>query len=117
MYLGKKQFFSVNKKKIVGRKNRKIIKKETKWREYTGSSQYLNDDIELFGKDNFKFEILSLHETKASWSYREIEIQILEDVLRSKLNNGELKYYNRQIGNAVKFIPPMLTEKEREFLI
>ena len=37
--------------------------------------------------------------------YAEVELQIQEDVLRTKLDDGTKKYYNGHIA-AVKFIPP-----------
>jgi hypothetical protein len=104
-YIGKKQFFTITRKKVKGRKNRKIVKKESNWKIYTGSSAYLNDDISKYGKDNFTFLIESLHTTKASLYYAEIESQINEDVLRSCLPSGDKKFYNKAIGN-IKFIPP-----------
>jgi len=110
-YIGKKQFLSRLRKKIPGKKNRKIVYKETKWQTYTSSSKHLNEQIETNSIDNFEFRILSLHETKASLYYAEVRLQVLEDVLRATQPNGERKYYNGQIG-AVKFLPPQPTEKE-----
>lgn len=113
-YIGKKQFKSRLRKKIKGRKNRKVVFKESGWEKYTGSSKALNEAIEQRGMDRFSFYIESLHETKASLYYAEILMQINEDVLRAKLPNGEYKYYNGLIG-AVKFRPPEPTEKELKF--
>jgi len=104
-YIGKKQFFSKRTKAVKGRKNRKHFTKESDWRTYTGSSTELNKSIELYGKENYKFLILSLHKTKGSLHYKEVEMQIMEDVLRTKLPSGTRKYYNGFIS-AVKFIPP-----------
>ena len=55
-YLGKKQFGKLQRKVIKGRKNRKHIHSESNWKEYTGSSIHLNEQIELNTKDNYKFE-------------------------------------------------------------
>lgn len=110
-YIGKKQFFSITRRKVKNRKNRKVIKKESNWKSYTSSSEYVNAEIEEKGKDNFRFIIESLHKSKASLFYREIEMQIFENVLRETMDNGEKKYYNRMIGN-VKFIPPNDDEDE-----
>jgi hypothetical protein len=104
-YLGKKQFFSNRTKTVKGRKNRKHYKKESDWRTYTGSSKELNAAIELNGKENYQFLIVSLHKTKGSLHYREVEMQVFEDVLRKRLDNGIRKYYNGNIS-AVKFYPP-----------
>src|SRR6202020_415823 len=80
-YIGKKFFFSTLRKKGKGRINRKVIRKESVWKKYTSSSRELNAQIIRLGKDKFKFEILSLHETKSSLAYREVELQILENVM------------------------------------
>jgi hypothetical protein len=104
-YIGKKQFFSKRTKAVKGRKNRKHFQKESDWRTYTSSSVELNKAIDLYGKDNYKFLIVSLHKTKGSLHYREVEMQIMEDVLRQRLPSGTRKYYNGNIS-AVKFYPP-----------
>jgi len=110
-YIGKKQFWSTNRKIVKGRKNRKIVVKESKWRSYTGSCKKLNADIDALGMENFSFIIESLHESKASLYYAEVDKHVKEDVLRAMLDSGIPKYYNGNIA-AVKFIPPSLTEKE-----
>jgi len=116
-YIGKKSFFSYTKKRIKGRKNKKHIVKESKWREYTTSSTHINKAIIEKGKENFKFCIISLHESKASLSYAETRLQVLEDVLRVTLNNSKIKkYYNKQIG-AVRFIPPLETLNESKMKV
>ena len=115
-YIGKKQLKSRQRRKVKGRKNRKVVLKESNWEKYTGSSKALNAEIESRGKDRFAFYILSLHETKGSLYYQEVLTQITEDVLRATLPNGERKYWNGHIG-AVKFVPPAVTEKEKQFRI
>lgn len=115
-YIGKRQFRSRQRKKVAGRKNRKVVYKDSKWHGYTGSNKVLNEAIEQRGLERFEFRILSLHETKGSLYYAEIERQIKEDVLRATHPNGERKYYNGLIG-AVKFRPPYPTEKEREYYV
>jgi hypothetical protein len=110
-YIGKKQFSSVRKKVVAGRKNKKTVKSDSKWRAYTSSSKELNEQLVLKGVDNYKFEIISLHKTKGSLYYAEVYNHIVEDVLRCRLPNGERKFMNKWIG-AVKFIPPVETEEE-----
>jgi hypothetical protein len=104
-YIGKKQFFSNRTKTVVGKKNKKHFKKESDWKTYTSSSIELNKSIILYGKENYTFDILSLHKTKGTLHYSEVELQILENVLRERLEDGSRKYYNGHIA-AVKFIPP-----------
>lgn len=101
-YIGRKNFTHTTRKKVKGRKNRKKVITEAQWRYYTSSSKQINKEIEEFGKDRFKFEIIELCLTKGDLTYRESEIQWNEKVLSAKLPTGEFKYYNRMIG-AVKF--------------
>ena len=103
-YLGRKQFHSHTRKKVKGRKNRKRIIKEGKWREYTTSSKIINELIIEHGIVRFKFEIISLCKTKGDLSYREAQLQWEELVLEAKLPNGSRKYYNGQIG-AIRWRP------------
>ncbi len=104
-YIGKKQFKSYLRKKVKNRTNRKKVIKESNWKEYIGSSKSLCKDIETLGMKNFEFYIESLHKTRGSLYYAEVERQITENVLRETLSNGERKYYNGHIG-AIKFLPP-----------
>lgn len=110
-YIGKKQFHSYSKKRIKGRVNRKTITSESNWKLYTGSSTQLNENIALKGKDNYSFIIETLHETRGSLFYAEVERQITENVLRETLEDGTRKYYNGHIA-GVKFIPPAITNEE-----
>jgi Kyanoviridae NAD synthetase len=104
-YIGKKQFNTRTRKKVKGRKNRKIVIKESNWKNYTTSSKYINEDIEKYGKDIFTFHIIEVCPTKAHLTYREVELQWDEKVLSERMDNGEKKYYNKAIG-AIKFTPP-----------
>jgi hypothetical protein len=92
-YIGKKNFWAKRKNKYV----------ESNWRSYTSSSKLLNEVIKINGKDNYLFEIISLHYNKSFLSYREIEELVFNDVLRATLPNGEKKFYNKAIGN-IKFV-------------
>ena len=96
-YIGKKQIHSYRRKKVKGRKNRKKVITEAKWREYTGSCDDLNKEIETLGKDKFTFEVLKLCKTKGELTYSEVEYQIKRDVLTSLLEDGSKKYYNSNI--------------------
>lgn len=113
-YIGKKQFQSRLRKKVAGRKNRKIVFKDTNWQTYTSSSKHLNEQITLLSTNNFKFIIESLHESKASLYYAEVYLHVIEDVLRATLPNGDRKYYNGQIS-GVKFLPPPPTPRELQY--
>jgi hypothetical protein len=110
-YIGKKQFHSKRSKKIKGRKNKIWQTKESDWKKYTSSSATINELIEAHGKERFCFLIESLHKTKASLTYAEVEKMISEDVLRTKLPDGTRKYYNGVIP-PIKFLPPHTTSDE-----
>lgn len=81
-YIGKKLMKSNKKlKPLKGKKRGRRQMKETDWREYTSSSNEINDTIKKEGKGNFKFEILSFHNSKSMLAYRECELQIQKRVL------------------------------------
>jgi hypothetical protein len=103
-YIGKKYLKSKRRKKVAGRVNRKIVIKDSDWLTYYGSSKLLLEDIEKFGKHNFKREILNFYKMKKDATYRETELQFQLDVLRTKLKNGKPAFYNANI--AGKFFPP-----------
>lgn len=113
-YIGKKFFFKLIRKKIKNRKNRKIQKTESDWKKYTGSCKELNEEIQKKGKERFLFEIVSLHESKASLAYKEVELQIKENVVREKLTDGSKKFYNQFIA-PIKFKVPDQTFTEKQF--
>lgn len=89
-YIGKKQCKSILKRKpLKGKKNKRHEVIETDWKSYTSSSRELNDDIIKYGKENFKFEILELCDSKFALAYREAKIQFEEEVLlRHDYYNG-----------------------------
>ena len=97
MYIGKKQIHSYRRKKVKGRKNRKRVVTEAKWREYTGSCDELNKEIGELGKEKFTFEVLKLCKTKGELTFSEVEYQIKNDVLTELLEDGRRAYYNSNI--------------------
>lgn len=97
-YIGKKLAkFSRTKYKTVtlknGTKKKKKIrdKIDSDWQEYYGSSNELNKDVELLGKENFRREILFFCKSKAECSYIEAREQFTRRVLEST------DYYNNNI--------------------
>ena len=97
-YIGKKLAkFSKTTQKTVklknGNKKKKKIrtKVDSDWRDYYGSSPELSKDVELFGKDNFKREILYYCKSKSECSYIEAREQFSRRVLESQ------DYYNGHI--------------------
>ena len=91
-YIGKKLAkFKITKPPIKGRKNKRRGTKESDWREYYGSSDSLNEDIEKIGKDKFTREILFYCKNKSELSYIEAREQFNHKVLESE------DYYNGHI--------------------
>jgi hypothetical protein len=89
-YIGRKYFWSI-RKKPGAKKGQRKIKKESDWKDYYGSSNSLQEDIDKIGKENFQREIVSLHSTRGDVNYAETKLQFLLNVLESN------KYYNDNI--------------------
>lgn len=93
MYIGKKGTISTRRIKVKNRQTRKVVKKESDWRTYFGSSAALLVDVESLGEIGFRREILRFCTSKAEMSYYEIKQQIDNEVLfRPEL------YYNNFVG-------------------
>ena len=102
-YIGKKQCKSKLKRKpLKGKRNKRIEIKESDWKEYTSSSNYLNEDIVTYGKDKFIFKILRACRSKWELAYFEIKEQLEREVLlRNNYYNGII---NVRIGRPPKDI-------------
>lgn len=103
-YVGKKFFWSQKTLPITKtRKRRKRTLIESDWRNYWGSNKHLQADVEEFGEEQFKREILHICKTKGELAYMEMKEQVLRDVLLTE------DYYNGIIAvkvnaNSVKNI-------------
>lgn len=96
-YIGKKQCLTIKKKPpLKGKKNKRHTTIETDWRDYTGSSKEVNDDIIKLGKENFIFEIIQTYSCKWDLAYNEAKIQFDNEIL----TNNE--YYNNIINIRLK---------------
>ena len=93
MYVGRKYFYSMNK--VKGKKNR--VKSESNWRVYCGSCKPLLEDIKTNGLENYKREILSIHNTKGQVNYHEVAQQFIRNVLYATNENNTRIYYNDNI--------------------
>jgi hypothetical protein len=96
-YIGKKQLFSernikLGKKELQeqsllkkpGRKpTKKLVKKESDWHKYWGSSEELLLDLKTYGENQFIREILIFTYGKKQNTYYEIKYQFMEGVLES----------------------------------
>jgi hypothetical protein len=101
-YVGCKQYF-------MGKK-----KTPSKWEQYTGSSKYLNEDIEKIGKEKFKFEVIAEYKNKRSLRYYEAYYQIKWNVLTAVIEGtDEPAYYNSYVGG--KWYRPIESYKDPEY--
>ena len=92
-YIGRKYFYQ--KRKPKGGKRR--VTSESDWKRYYGSSDELKQDVKEYGKDNFRREIISLHETLGKVNYEETKQLFLHNVLMEALDDGRPMYYNSNI--------------------
>lgn len=96
MYVGKKLAkFKVTKPPLKGKTKKRHSTKESDWREYWGSSDRLNADVERIGADNFTREILHFCPSRGIASYLEAREQFERRVLESD------DYYNGIINVRV----------------
>lgn len=92
-YIGRKYFWIKRRRKVKGRKNRKVYIRESDWKTYSGSSSNLNEMIDEYGKDSFTYEILAIGYTKGQVNYLEENIQHKLDVLTDD------DYLNDSVGS------------------
>jgi hypothetical protein len=96
-YIGKKWFWSTKKKPpLKGKTRKRIVKSESDWQNYFGSSEEVKLLVEESGESRFKREILRLCKTKGECSYWELKYQMEFDVL---LKPEE--YYNSFVGAKI----------------
>ncbi len=79
-YIGKKILSFSKRKKLKGKRVQRL-RTPSDWKAYYGSSKALLADIELFGAQHFKREILVLCKTKGDMSWEESRRIILENAL------------------------------------
>jgi hypothetical protein len=108
-YIGKKQLMSntnvkLGKKELAalpiqrGKKpTKKLVTKESNWKEYWGSNKFLLDDIKDLGYDKFQRKILIVCPNKKLLTYWELAIQCKYDVLQMDCYNDNLlgKFYRK----------------------
>jgi hypothetical protein len=80
-YIGLKTTKSKKTKQVKGKKKRFTV--ESDWRDYWSSSVELKNDIELFGKEAFKREILYFCLNKGTANYLEAREQFDKRVLEN----------------------------------
>ena len=109
-YVGKKLAkFKTTKPPLKGRKNKRRGYKESDWRDYWGSSDRLNADVDKLGPDNFTREILYFCRSRAEMSYIEAREQFDRRVLESdEYYNGII---NVRVGGSDKLRKALLEHK------
>ena len=92
-YIGKKLFVSTTRlPPLKGKTRKRVVRKESDWKKYFGSSEEVKALVESAGQDNFKREILHLCKTRGEMSYIEAKLQFQYDVLLRD------DFYNAFIG-------------------
>jgi len=92
-YIGKKNFWSTRRlPPLKGKKRKRVVKNESDWKDYFGSSEQVKLLVESHGRNNFTREILHLCNSKGEMSYLEAKEQFDRNVLFSN------EYYNEFIG-------------------
>jgi hypothetical protein len=104
-YIGKKNFYFAKSKQVKGKKKR--YKVESDWKDYFGSNDELRHQVNIFGQDQFKREILRFCESKGEMSYFEAKYQFQYEVLESdqwfntwiscKIHKKHLTYLKKKI--------------------
>lgn len=103
-YLGKKQFISQSKVKIAGSTRRKTVIRESDWKTYCTSSEYIKKDIVLYGKEQFDFYIVGLYKTKGGLRFAEVNMLHKLDASILRLDKDNRLFYNLAI-DAIRFVP------------
>ena len=95
MYIGRKYFYSIRKKKG----QRKKVKSESDWKTYYSSSKKIQQMVLESGPNRFKREILSLYKKKGQVNYNETKLLFQHNVLEAVDEYGKKLYYNENIMN------------------
>ena len=93
IYIGRKYFYAFRTPKGKKRKQ----KQESDWKKYYGSCPELKEDIKLYGKEQFKREIISLHNSKGQCNYEETRQLFFNNVLTEATKDGTPAFYNSNI--------------------
>lgn len=95
-YIGKKlSQFKKTRPPLKGKKRKRRTLVESDWRDYWGSSDNLQADLEKLGPENFTREILYFCTTRGQLSYLEAKEQFDREVLLTD------EYYNGIINVRV----------------
>ena len=108
-YIGKKLFYFSKTRQVKGKK--KKFKVASDWLTYYGSSDELQKDVVLYGKEKFKREIMHLCKSKGVCSYLEAKEQFAHNVMESdeyynnwimvRVRKSHIKDYNARLLKAI----------------
>lgn len=87
----KKRIAYQNSRSKTGKRNKRIIKRQTDWLDYHSSCEELKKDIDNAGIEHFERKILINCRTKMEALYHETRLQFEHEVLLSE------KWYNDSI--------------------
>lgn len=111
-YIGKKLAqFKKTRPPLKGKKLKRRSVVESDWRDYWGSSDRLNADVQQLGPENFTREILYYCTSKAEMSYIEAREQFDRRVLESDdYYNGII---NCRIGGSEKLRKALAEHRQK----
>lgn len=109
-YIGRKYLTKAGYKTVKGK--RKKLRVESDWRDYYGSSNSLKEDIDLYGKDNFRRTILRLCKSRGECNYFETKYIFDTDAILDP------KYYNSWVSCKIQtsHVKALLFNPEQENL-
>jgi hypothetical protein len=109
-YIGRKYLTKAGYKTVKGK--RKKLRVESDWRDYYGSSTSLKEDIDHYGKDNFRRTILRLCKSRGECNYFETKYIFDNDAILDP------KYYNSWVSCKIQtsHVKALLFNPEQENL-
>ena len=109
-YIGRKYLTKAGYKTVKGK--RKKLRVESDWRDYYGSSTSLKEDIDHYGKDNFRRTILRLCKSRGECNYFETKYIFDTDAILDP------KYYNSWVSCKIQtsHVKALLFNPEQENL-
>jgi hypothetical protein len=109
-YIGRKYLTKAGYKTVKGK--RKKLRVESDWRDYYGSSTSLKEDIDLYGKDNFRRTILRLCKGRGECNYFETKYIFDTDAILDP------QYYNTWVSCKIQasHVKALLFNPEQENL-
>ena len=112
-YIGKKLAqFKRTKPPLKGKKLKRRSTVESDWRDYWGSSERLQADVQQLGPENFTREILYYCTSKAEMSYIEAREQFDRRVLETdEYYNGII---NVRVGGSEKLRKALLEQRQKK---